>query len=94
MKNKSLLIISLAAILSVSCGADRRVSDDNYFLLRGICLDWKDVTADPEIIDWLGMMKETGLNTISISGHDHWSPEYAELRQKCIDLGFDFECEK
>lgn len=94
MRNKTFAFTLLVALMSVSCGSDTKVSDDSYFRLRGICLDWKDVTADPEIIDWLGMMKETGMNTISISGHDHSSQEYAELRQKCIDSGFEFECEE
>ena len=93
MQNRTFIIVSIAALLSVSCGADRKVSDDSYFQLRGICMEWEDVTSDPEIIDWLGLMKETGMNTISVSSRDCLSGEYAELKQKCIDLGFDFEYE-
>ncbi len=94
MKIKTLIIIFIAALLSASCGADRKAADESFFQLRGICLAWEDVTADPEIIDWLGVMKETGMNTISIFGHDYRSKEYAELKQKCIDLGFGFEYEE
>lgn len=93
MLNKKLAMIALSALLLVSCGTGKS-DDDHFFQLRGIVLAWEDVVADPSVIDWLGTMKETGMNTISIFGHDYQSPEYAELKQKCIDMGFGFEYEE
>lgn len=92
MKNKIIISIA-AALLCVSC-AQPKAADDHFFQLRGIVLAWEDVVADPAIIDWLGTMKETEMNTISIFGRDYQSPEYYELKQKCIDAGFDFEYEE
>jgi len=73
MRVKHLMIMMAASLLLLSCGQGKKNSEP-YFQLRGICVAWDDVTADPSIIDWLGMMKETGMNTISIFGKDYQSP--------------------
>lgn len=93
MRVKHLMIMMVASLLLFSCGQGKKNSEP-YFQLRGICVAWDDVTADPSIIDWLGMMKETGMNTISVFGKDYQSPEYYELKQKIIDMGIDFEYEE
>ena len=93
MKSNVIISIVLALGLCVGC-SQPKASDDHFFQLRGIVLAWEDVVADPSIIDWLGTMKQTEMNTISIFGRDYQSPEYAELKQKCIDLGFEFEYEE
>lgn len=90
---KYLTVFSLAALLCSSCGRGGK-ADESFFQLRGICVAWTDVVTDPSIIDWLGMMKETGMNTISIFGKDYQSPEYYDLKQKIIDMGIDFEYEE
>lgn len=88
--------VAIAAVMSsllMSCGNGKK-TEDNWFQLRGIVVAWTDVVADPSLIDWLGTMKETGMNTISIFGKDYQSPEYYELKQKIIDMGIDFEYEE
>ena len=93
MKTRLFILTAVLALLGVSCGNSKKEAEP-FFQLRGICVAWTDVTADPSIIDWLGMMKETGMNTISIFGKDYQSPEYYELKQKIIDMGIDFEYEE
>lgn len=90
---KIFLGLLASSMLFASCGTDKKGEDDHFFQLRGIVLAWEDVVADPSIIDWLGTLKKYDMNTISIFGHDCQSPEYAELRQRCIDMGFGFEYE-
>lgn len=91
-----LLALLLSLLLPVSCGTGRR--NDNqalepWFSLRGVILAWDDV-IHPESLDWIARMKACGLNTVSVCGHDYGSPEYAEMKQKFIDAGIDFEYEE
>ena len=51
-----------------------------YFQMRGVVLAWDDV-IHPETIDWMKIMKETGMNTISICGHRYDDEEYAQMKQ-------------
>lgn len=92
MKLKNYLLAALA-LACISCKTQTK--DEPYFNLRGIVLAWEDVDTDTTVINWLGKMKETGLNTISIfGGPGYESPEYAAMKQKCVDLGLDFEYEE
>ncbi len=75
------VVAAVMSSLLLSCGPGKK-TDDNWFQLRGIVVAWTDVVADTTLIDWLGTMKETGMNTISIFGKDYQSPEYYELKQK------------
>lgn len=91
MRHRIFLLI-IMAIACISCKP--RTCDEPYFQIRGIVLAWDDANSDTTVIDWLGKMKETGLNTISINGGPGYdSPEYAAMKRKCIDLGLDFEYE-
>ncbi len=87
----SILTGVISLFLIASCGA--KGGDTPFFEMRGIVLCWDDID-NPEVIDWLKLMKDNGLNTISVCGKDYRSPEYAEFKQKCIDAGLDFEYEE
>lgn len=93
--NLTILLFIVSELLLASCGAGRS-SDNNdapFFDMRGIVLAWDDI-SDPDVIDWLSIMHENGLNTISVFGKDYTSDEYLAFKQKCIDKGFDFEYEE
>ena len=88
---KIITLFALALPLLFSCAPKQ--ADEPFFKLRGIVLAWDDV-KNPEALDWLGYMQKTGLNTISICGTDYLSEEYLAFKQKCIDMGIDFEYEE
>ena len=79
----SLLTVVLAGLSLTSC---QSAQDEPWFKLRGIVIAWDDI-KNPDQLDWLAKMKETGMNTISVFGHDCHSEEYLALKQKCIDNG-------
>ena len=86
-------IIALCLLLgALLCGCAPK-EETPFFQLRGVVLAWDDLTH-PETLDWMALMKETGMNTISIFGKDYQSPEYYELKKKIIDMGIDFEYEE
>ena len=91
MRSRMSLFVSLF-LGALLCGCAPKEATP-YFNLRGVVLAWDDV-IHPETIDWMQIMKETGMNTISICGHDYSSPEYLKLKQQWIDAGFDFEYEE
>ena len=90
----SFAVLCMSVLLLASCGAGRSSDNDApFFQMRGIVLAWDDI-SDPVTIDWLSIMHENGLNTISVFGKDYTSEEYLAFKQKCIDEGFDFEYEE
>ena len=90
---KFTLVIFLAALLGLSLSSCKQAQDEPWFKLRGIVVAWDDI-KNPDKLDWLAKMKETGMNTISVCGFDYLSDEYAQFKQKCIDNGIDFEYEE
>ena len=90
---KFTLVIFLAALLGLSLSSCKQAQDEPWFKLRGIVVAWDDI-KNPDQLDWLAKMKETGMNTISVCGFDYLSDEYAQFKQKCIDNGIDFEYEE
>ncbi len=91
MWSKRILIgcLLLGALL---CGCAPK-EETPIFQLRGVVLAWDDLTH-PETLDWMALMKETGMNTISVCGHPYDDEEYAQMKQHWIDEGFDFEYEE
>lgn len=91
MRTKFSLMAIMAVLLSVFAACNQKTDkNEPFFKMRGVILSWDDI-KNPEVIDWLKLMHENGLNTISVCGTDYRSKEYAEFKQKCIDEGFDFE---
>ena len=85
-------IIALCLLLgALLCGCAPK-EETPFFQLRGVVLAWDDLTH-PETLDWMALMKETGMNTISVCGHPYDDEEYAQMKQHWIDEGFDFEYE-
>lgn len=91
-KSRLAVTILLSALLLTSCGVGRKAASEPFFDLRGVVLCWDDI-SNPDVIDWIGKMKENGLNTISLCGKDYESQEYLDFKQYCIDEGLDFEYE-
>ena len=88
---KTICFCVLSVLLLASCAG--KGSDQPFFQLRGVVVCWDDI-KNPEVIDWIELMKRNGLNTISVCGHDYASDEYLQFKQKCIDAGLDFEYEE
>lgn len=93
MRTQRNIVILLSFLLLSSFAENKRNDDKPFFQTRGIILAWNDV-INPDVIDWIGKMKENGLNTISIFGQDYQSDVYAEMKQKFIDNGIDFVYEE
>ena len=91
MHSRLTVLASLCLGVLLACGAPKE--ETPFFQMRGVVLAWDDI-IHPETLDWMKMMKETGMNTISICGKDYLSEEYAQMKQKWIDAGFDFEYEE
>lgn len=91
-KVKIILLFSVVFALLVSC-AGRQDSATPYFEMRGVSVAWDDV-RNPDAIDWISILKENHINTISVSSTDYQSKDYLEFKQKCIDAGLDFEYEE
>ena len=93
MANKRISFIAallLSGLLLASCGAGKR-PDNSFFKMRGIVVAWDDV-KDSTAIDWIRIMKESGLNTISVFGNED-GDDYKAFKEKCIIEGIDFEYE-
>lgn len=86
-------LFATSFLLLAFCAGCGKKADEPFFKLRGVILCWDDI-KNPDVIDWIDLMKKNGLNTISVCGHPYDSPEYYEFRQKCIDAGLDFEYEE
>jgi hypothetical protein len=84
--------LSALALSTCGCGSSAKVADEPYFQTRGVVVAWDDV-CDTAAIDWVKLIKENGLNTISVCGHDYQSPEYLAFKQRCADNGIYFEYE-
>ena len=84
--------LSALALSTCGCGSSAKVADEPYFQTRGVVVAWDDV-CDTASIDWVKLIKENGLNTISVCGHDYQSPEYLAFKQRCADNGIYFEYE-
>ena len=94
MKKRNILIIS-SMLLLASCGGGRSADNTSFFDMKGIILSWDDV-KNQAAPDWINLLKESGINTISVAsvpemGYDQ--KEYLDYKQKCIDAGLDFEYE-
>lgn len=80
-------------LLFASCANSGKKSNEPFFQMRGVILSWDDI-KNPDVIDWIDLMKKNGLNTISVCGHEYDDEEYYAFKQKCIDAGLDFEYEE
>lgn len=85
-------LLMLAALAFVSCTGNKS-KEEPFFQTRGVIFSWDDV-KNPEVLDWVELMKKNSLNTVSIFGHDYESPEYAAVKQRFVDAGIDFEYEE
>lgn len=80
-------------LLFASCANSGKKANEPFFQMRGVILSWDDI-KNPDVIDWIDLMKKNGLNTISVCGHEYDDEEYYAFKQKCIDAGLDFEYEE
>ena len=80
-------------LLFASCANSGKKANEPFFQMRGVILSWDDI-KNPDVINWIDLMKKNGLNTISVCGHEYDDEEYYAFKQKCIDAGLDFEYEE
>lgn len=64
------ILFTASLLLFASCVNSGKKADEPFFQMRGVILSWDDI-KNPEVIDWIELMKKNGLNTISVCGHEY-----------------------
>lgn len=67
--------------------------DGSWFRMRGLVCGWSDVCS-PDVLDYVAIAKENGINTFSIYGADRNSLAYKEFERRCGEAGIDLEFEE
>ncbi len=85
-------LFAVLTLLLASCAGRGGKTSEPFFKMRGVILSWDDVKT-PESIDWISLIKQNGLNTVSVFGCDPLSEEFLAFRNRCGEEGIDIEFE-
>lgn len=67
--------------------------DEQFFLTRGVVAGWSDV-GNRDVLDYIKIAKEHGLNTFSIYGADRSSQVWKDFAAQCAINGVKLEYEE
>ncbi|MCM1177907.1 MAG: DUF4838 domain-containing protein [Bacteroides sp.] len=72
---------------------DKDDDGSTWFRTRGLVCGWSDVCS-PDVLDYVEIARESGINAFSIYGADRGSTAYKEFARRCVDAGIDLEFEE